>query len=373
MRIVKSFVTITVFVVMYQIVLLCVTSSNMNGFNHQDSFQLRYDMESVLSSDELFHQNMSSIVKVPSKSSTSTVPSLTTSTKILGFANSAYKEIAFRWYQEMSSLGYTNHYVIAADNETVTYFHEKNMRYDYLNTERKGWVWGKDTCSNMTSSMTQGKISQTSRRNMFASRWYYTMNQLKMGYHVFITDVDNLFQMYKPMSDFEQEEYDMVHAFSGDINSFPRNIYKVRGFNICGGLSWLRATPGVIDFVSDLVDRCGCKGTISSCNCFCDDQVAINSMYWNGEYMGVWNQKPHQKIVAKSMEEVYWDGFDGFCPKTGHKMRILDRNVAWRGTVHEGMTCPDNNWIAMPQGQTDKYRTRELWNLYCKTNVTVGT
>jgi hypothetical protein len=72
--------------------------------------------------------------------------------------------------------------------------------------------------------------------------------------------------------------------------------------------------------------------------------------------------EPHQKIVATRT-------FDGFCQKTGHKMKILDRNVTWRGSLHEEMICPRNNWIAMPQGQKNKNATRELWEQYCKNDT----
>lgn len=215
--------------------------------------------------------------------------------------------------------------------------------------------------------MKPGQILQNARRNMFGSRWFYILKELNLGYHVLITDVDNLFQKYKAMQDFEESIYDIVHTFCGEINAFPQYVYNRLGFTVCGGMSWLRSTTSVIEFVSELARRCGCLKEIG-CDCFCDDQVTINRMYLEGPFRGVWNQKPHQKIIARTTEEMYWDGFDGVCPKTGHKLLILDRNTAWRGTMREDMKCPNNTWVAMPQGQRDKSKTRELWNKYCKSD-----
>lgn len=342
---------------------------------YQNFFQisfLDYDDEDVIVSSS----NNPEITTKAREIQTDTVPHLnskqrnnvTQIIKILGFSNAAYKQMAVRWYHEMSSLGYKHIFVIAADDEAAKYFAQKKIQYDYLQNSKVGWIWGKETCPNETHNMMEGKIDQTYRRSLFGARWNYILRQLQQGYNVFITDVDNIFQRYKPMHHFENDKYDMVHAFSGDISVFPRNIYKYQGFNICGGLSWLRSTPSVIEFVSELAKRCGCKES-TGCECHCDDQVIINFMYFKGEYNGTWNKKPHQKIVATRIEEIYWDGFDGICQKTGHKMRILDRNLAWRGSVYDGMTCPQNNWIAMPQGQKDKNAIRELYEQYCKNDT----
>ena len=342
----------------------------------QISFLLDYDNEDVIVSNSNYSEitTTSLVLNETREVQTDTVThshsrnNVTQVTKILGFSNAAYKQIAVRWYHEMSSLGYKNILVIAADDEAANYFAQKKIQYDYLHPSKVGWIWGKDTCPNETHNMKEGKIDQTYRRSLFGARWNYILRQLQEGYNVFITDVDNIFQIYKPMHHFENDKYDTVHAFSGDINAFPKNIYKYQGFNICGGLSWLRSTPSVIEFVSELAKRCGCKESIG-CECHCDDQVVINSMYFNGEYNGTWNKKPHQNIVATRIEDIYWDGFDGICQKTGHTMRILDRNLAWRGSVYEGMTCPKNNWIAMPPGQKDKNAIRELYEQYCKNDT----
>jgi len=359
-------------VLMVMLVFITITPlvyvTNMSNNIHQHVMQLSirdfddHDISITLSDSTTIEKDIDSSLNFSQKHND------TKTTKILGFSNAAYKEMTVRWYHEMSSLGYKNIYAIASDAEAAHYFIQNQIQFDYLNRMRKGWVWGKDTCSNYTRDMKEGKIAQTYRRSLFGARWNYILRQLHQGYHVFITDVDNLFQVYKPMHDFEHDEYDMIHAFSGDINAFPRNIYRLRGFNICGGLSWLRSTPSVIEFVSELARRCGCKESIG-CECHCDDQVAINTMYLEGEYNATWNQKPHQKIIATRTDEIYWDGFDGICQKTGHKMMILDRNIAWRGSVHKGMICPQGNWIAMPQGQKDKNATRELWEEYCKNDT----
>ena len=58
---------------------------------------------------------------------------------------------------------------------------------------------------------------------MFAMRWVLMLDELRNGRHVLLTDADNLFSRFMPMSEMElSEKYDVFHAFNGD--NFPRNV-----------------------------------------------------------------------------------------------------------------------------------------------------
>jgi hypothetical protein len=50
---------------------------------------------------------------------------------------------------------------------------------------------------------------------IFAHRWVYLLEQLKDGYHVLISDIDNIFSKYYPMSALESSPYDAFHALEG--------------------------------------------------------------------------------------------------------------------------------------------------------------
>ena len=218
---------------------------------------------------------------------------------------------------------------------------------------------------------------------MFGSRWTYVLRLLRQGYHVLITDVDNI---YVKVVDFETEyhssEYDIFHAYGGFLNSFPRNVYARTGLTVCGGMSWLRSTPGVIQLVEYLVDRCGCKDftdtTSDPCTCSCDDQVVLNG-YIKRNY--VWDNRtgtPSRPLVARTREQVNWDPLTGTDKLTGNRVKVWDRNTAFRSFVDVPETdppCPKDmskSWIAMPMADSNpanrtKYTKPEMNKLWKQT------
>jgi hypothetical protein len=44
---------------------------------------------------------------------------------------------------------------------------------------------------------------------LFAHRWVYLLEQLKLGNHILLTDVDNIFSSYYSMTELELSEYDV--------------------------------------------------------------------------------------------------------------------------------------------------------------------
>jgi hypothetical protein len=53
-------------------------------------------------------------------------------TKIVGFSDANYKEVAWRWYRRIEDLGYTTHAVVTNNKEAALFFEKEGMRYDRL-------------------------------------------------------------------------------------------------------------------------------------------------------------------------------------------------------------------------------------------------
>jgi hypothetical protein len=301
-------------------------------------------------------------------SSTTIRPSNTT--KIIGFSDGGYMEYAFRWYEEMTKLGYTEHLVVAQDKQAQRFFQSKGMRHDWIHEhdERLSNItirehFRRELCSEYDGQFTIKKQDQVRRRSLFGNRWTYVLRQLERGYNVLLTDVDNVFTQYRSLVDLEESEYDSYHAYAGTVPSFPRNIFAKTGFTICGGMSWLRSSPGVMEIAQTLVDRCDCNSTLN-CNCNCDDQVTINTLLLVEEAYKVQWDPPHYP-KPNSEDEMTWNGRTGVYPKTGHKVKIWDRHTAFRRNLDPNV-CPDpaRNWIAMPT-KVDRGKVWDEWNRAC--------
>lgn len=313
-------------------------------------------------------------------------------TKIIGFSDEKYKEIAWNWYQQLTDLGYHEHMVIASDVPTENYCEEKGMRYDTIHP------YGSN---NFTTSITidqcattydhtlpsQAKRNQLYRRRLFGSRWNYILRQLRQGMNILLTDVDNIFVRYVDVSELEQSSFDAFHAYAGTTEAFPRYIYRRLGFTICGGMSFLRGgSHGVLELVEAVVKQCGCESTLL-CSCHCDDQVVWNNKLLVDEpYKVIWddpnddkvNTSTHNSLSSKKQSikkwiipqteaDINWESMTGTVSKTGHRVKIWDRHTAFRRKYDPNdMLCPDKNksWIAMPSA-LDRMKVKEIWMKGC--------
>jgi hypothetical protein len=145
-------------------------------------------------------------------------------TKILGFADSNYKEVAWRWYRRLEDLGYTTHAVVTNDEEAAVFFEKQGMRYDRLLDHRiTKNLSDFYSCAYGETHLKRVKRAQNYRRHLFASRWHYIARQLQYEKaHILLTDVDNIFNRYQDMAEWEKSSYDVYHAFEGMVPSFPR-------------------------------------------------------------------------------------------------------------------------------------------------------
>ena len=171
---------------------------------------------------------------------------------------------------------------------------------------------------------------------LFAHRWVYLLEQLKLGNHILITDVDNIFSSYYSMLELEQSEYDVYHALE---TKHPLDVWNYQGFVFCGGMGWFRSSPRTIRFIEEVVTRCGIE---------CDDQVLLNRIIayvlkveWHR------NQEEHADVTTETEDTkeniprieghfhrivgLVTTGFDGYSNETGVKIKGWDRDVAYRG------------------------------------------
>ena len=88
-------------------------------------------------------KNSSSLSSLLSSSSEiSTATETKSKTKIIGFSDTNYKEIALKWYKELELLGYTNHMIVAHDVPTENYLKEQigiTIRYDTIHATLHTW------------------------------------------------------------------------------------------------------------------------------------------------------------------------------------------------------------------------------------------
>lgn len=269
-------------------------------------------------------------------------------TKIIAAVDHIYRETAVKWYDRLTALGYEGHTVIAMDRNTERNLSDRGYRVEYI---------GGPEC-NLTHFRNKMYIY---RRHIFASRWGYIYQQLRNGTHILLTDVDNTFNRYLPTTELEDAPYDIFHAFTRAV--YPKSVYVVWNFALCGGMVWLRATPSVLRLVEQLVKQCQCL--VVNCSCACDDQIELNELHL--KHNVVWNRRI---VVPNSTDYSTWDwgSLEGYCNVTGNRIQVWDRHTAYRGHIPDQRShCPRNNWVTMPYTPPNQSRfdLPELWHQAC--------
>lgn len=281
-------------------------------------------------------------------------------TKIITFTDHSFRFVAANWYERLKALGYTTQTIVAVDEVTVDFLaNHTNYRYDVKFRPP-------------LPSKYDGEIYRVKRRlvvtQIFALRWRYILQQLKQGIHVLLTDCDNIFSSYVPLSEFEQSEYDVFHAYE---TKHPGIVFAKQGFCVCGGMSWFRASPKVIHFIQHVV---------ANCKDLCDDQDILNRVILYNLNM-TWDHTPDTfgptaKRTSNNTDERFNGlleiGVSGTSGLTGHRVKIWDRDFAFRGTL-DPPTCPRNNWVSMPMFSghvrqkiwMDKLKSFDLWDKRC--------
>lgn len=265
-------------------------------------------------------------------------------TKILGFADASYKDYAVKWYRRLESLGYHEQVIVAVDREAS----------DFLKVNHPGIRWEELPYK---PCVTWEQNARTYRRQLFGRRWKYVHDQLKKGWNVLLTDVDNVFSRYYAMKEMEESNFDVFHAYS---TSYPVDVFENMGFTVCGGLSWLRSHAKVIRFVGSLVNKCKCQKEKDLCkHCYCDDQVALNEMLWTGKHKITWD-----RAIPKpaSLKDYQWKSLTGISVTTKHRIKIWDRNFAYRAPMPD--SCPPQNWVSAPL-YVNRSDVVQVWDTLC--------
>lgn len=288
----------------------------------------------------------------------------TSGLKIVAFTDFDYIPVAKWWYRRMTSLGYKTHVLVVIDHTALGHFQKINVNgMEYYRVE--------------TKIVDPGKRRKNKVRSLWYNRILYCLTELQKGQSLLLTDVDNIFSRYEPLSQFLGSSYDVIFALEG---KFPSYIFRKQGFVVCGGLIFLKATKSTIQMMEMLLDRCD-GGTKR-----CDDQVEWNKLLT--ETM-TWNNSKSK--LNKTDDGLLQYGFDGVSHVVkGFKAKVWDRDFAWRGpfdTEH----CPSkSNWVSMPgnlpshaQKQIEKVKrglTKNIglekmarvaiWEAFCGTNGT---
>jgi len=252
-------------------------------------------------------------------------------TIIVAISDFYYRHVTAVWDRRLTLLNYTNHIVLASDQEAAAYFKEQGIRYDLLDTVED-------------SSCVAPTANQKHRRWLFGTRWLYVLQHLQNGTNVLLTDVDNIFMYHMSMTDLEKSDYDVYHAYS--TYGYPKRFFNINGFTVCGGMSWFRACNSTIALVEMMISKCT-KGGTTKCGLSCDDQVVLNLLYADSAYLNMtWEPKNYRDTIYQ-VNQSNWKGISGVSGVTGHRIKVWDVDTSFRGTLRP-QTCPHKNWVAMP-------------------------
>lgn len=143
------------------------------------------------------------------RSESSLVPAASlrpTTTKIATVVDYHYRDIAMKWYQQLTHLGYTSHVIVVADGKAHEFFaHQTDPSYRY---------------ESLLEDQDQLPWTRKARKEIWTLRWRYVRNQLALGNHLLLTDSDNIFTKYINLTDLEQ--FDVIHAFG---TKWPPKIF----------------------------------------------------------------------------------------------------------------------------------------------------
>ena len=290
--------------------------------------------------------------------------------KIVGFADINFYSVAKYWYERLTSLGYTEHVIIAIDEDIYKSCLNDGYRVEPYYVEMK----------EVKVKGSENKTKVPVIRKLWYRRVQYCKEQISNGTDILLTDVDNVFHRYVPVSDFQDENYDIIHAYE---QRFPTWIFEKMQFVLCGGMTWFKATSRTLHFLELLEYYC-----IDGGNKACNDQNTVNLMYlkylnmsWNRENEMSFRETP--EYAQLSDKDLYRKETTGISNVTNHTVKIWARDMAWRGDF-EGNQCPDIgvNWVSMPQAtpyrfqcgnaaakfctkEREKFSRLYLWEEYC--------
>jgi Nucleotide-diphospho-sugar transferase len=361
------------------------SSLSLRNLNHYQYTNMKKDPADIALSIEKVTVTSSTDVHAPAAAHSVPVGQ----TKIIAACDYVYKDMALAWYESLTKLGYTTHMVLAVDEKTADFFRQRGLRHDILlpplmtddDDDKDGGATSANFCY-------QEHKKQWYRRVIFGMRWHYVLGQLEQGYHVLMTDLDNIFVRHHALSNMEEwSDFDVFHTYA---KPYPADVYAKLGYTVCGCLTWLRSSTGSLNFVKALLNRCQQHGRSSNgMKCYaCDDQVEVNKLY-----MGYKSSSSMTLDVPDDFgQQGFWkSSIGGRVNSTNHTFYIWDSDLAYRGPILgiEGR-CPGQsnsthtarspNWMAAPttsastkkglDGAQERRARMEEWSETCGKNNT---
>lgn len=273
--------------------------------------------------------------------------------KIVAFTNSEYSLLAEIWYNRLSGLGYTEHVIVCTDKQSYKLLKHRSFRVE----------------SSFIANVPNSTTPYSSK--IYLEKIRYAIRIVEMGQHVLISDTDNIFMRYIPLSDFLQEDYDIIHAY-GTI--YPENFFRKQKFVVCGCLIWLKATVRTLNFLRLVLKQCMELGKDG-----CDDQIAYNNALFLDAKIQLMPDPLWKNITRNDSQNRINNGLimqslEGKSPVTNHSFKVWDRNFAWRMSM-QSEKCPSlSNWIAMPLTDDVEMKVDSFmeWDKKCyKSNMNI--
>ena len=206
---------------------------------------------------------------------------------ILGFADFSYLPVAKIWYNQLTSLGYKNHFIVALDPAAYQNLTESDNFHRTLGSTEFAFS------HNRRFSGIQGKGGFD---KIMGFRQQFLKSLVDLGYNVLATDVDTIWMKYvdveqqltgkmgekigkigkigktknteKPAESFITDIY---NAKSG--TNWPKTVFDRFGFTVSGFFLAYRSTENTKQFLKKMLERCENKK--------CDDQAEINNVYFD--------------------------------------------------------------------------------------------
>eukprot|EP00555_Chaetoceros_dichaeta_P014018 CAMPEP_0198271172 /NCGR_PEP_ID=MMETSP1447-20131203/48139_1 /TAXON_ID=420782 /ORGANISM="Chaetoceros dichaeta, Strain CCMP1751" /LENGTH=400 /DNA_ID=CAMNT_0043963607 /DNA_START=14 /DNA_END=1216 /DNA_ORIENTATION=+ len=286
--------------------------------------------------------------------------------KIVAFTDYDYLPIAKWWYQRMTNLSYTTHTLILIDNEAVEYFETIN-RNGKENTTKSNE--GNSKTQNQKQQIEQqeynhyrtetmivdpGKRRKNKTRSLWYNRILYCLDEMKAGRNLLLTDVDNVFSRYvDPDKEFllSPIKYDAIFSLG---MKFPNYVFNAQGFVVCGGMTFLRASPPTIAVLERLLVKC-VGGEANRC----DDQVEWNKMILGDMKWNISVGNTMENATERQKEQLMQLGFDGRSKTIPEfHAKVWDHDFAWRKEFITPV-CPGiQNWVAMPDNLPHKFKAQ---------------
>lgn len=285
------------------------------------------------------------------------------STVIVAFCNFNFRSIGIKWYHRMTRLGYSNHILVATDQQFADFLGQQpGFRYQ---------VWLHVPLSDGNKAKYKQKRDHAYLESLMAVRWKFLLACLKEGIHVVLTDVDNIFSRYVSVEEKlmkSDETIDVWHAYA---TKFPRKAFGRLGFVVCSGMSLWKASSGSIRFAQIMRDTCGDM---------CDDQRTLNNLLTSEKLNMTWywsEDATSSRITNQTTDDPRFLGLPtlgitGRSAVTGHMAKIWDRDFAYRGMV-QPVSCPKTNWVSMPileaKSRQSAWKTKlesfDIWDEHC--------